>query len=271
MNPMRHWMRLLEANAHRVRVFHGSPERVLNLEPAPLYGVRDFGFAASYGVDRSDNDHGFVHTLEFRFDNLCDPDTLNELFEQHRIEPWPSAAGVFIQHPEFMSFLTEAGYDGLTAHDFGFRSDFEELPVWMVVNAARQVTKIDVVEVTKDHLGQKHEPSDLTEAGRAAGGGEIGVNGYHYKGGQFLPSTDAPPGTWRVKIKGKSHLIQAKRELVAPGVLEYAPTPFSRAIFTLIREIVTIAPDGTLGVIDNPTAVNYYGRGITPGIKGVSD
>ena len=109
-------------------------------------------------MDRSDHDRGFVHTLEFQFANLCDSDTLYALFQQHGIEPWPSAAGVFINNPEFMAILTDAGYDGLTAHDFVFRSDFEELPVWMVVNAATQVNKIEVVEVTQDHLGQQHEP-----------------------------------------------------------------------------------------------------------------
>jgi hypothetical protein len=158
MNAMRHWMRLLEANAHRVRVFHGSPERVLKLEPGPLYGARDFGFAASYGLDRSNDGHAYVHTLDFQFNNLCNQDTLNDLLEQHGIEPLPSAAGVFIQNPEFMQILTDAGYDGLTANDFGFRSDFEELPVWMVVDAIKQVAVVDVADVTAEHMRQRHAP-----------------------------------------------------------------------------------------------------------------
>lgn len=147
------------ANTRRVRVFHGSPERTFKLQPAPLYGVRDFGFAASYGLERSHDGHAFVHTLDFQFANLCDPDALSALFDRHHIEPWPSAAGVFIEHPEFLKILIDAGYDGLTAHDFGFRSDFEERPVWMIVNAARQATVIEVVEVTDTDLHHQHGPA----------------------------------------------------------------------------------------------------------------
>jgi hypothetical protein len=71
-----------------------------------------------------------------------------------------SIHGLFIQNPEFMKILIDAGYDGLTAYDFGFRSDFEEQPVWMVVNAARQVTMIDMVEVTQADLHYRHEPAN---------------------------------------------------------------------------------------------------------------
>jgi hypothetical protein len=101
----------------------------------------------------------------------------------------------------------------------------------------------------------------ITEAGRAQSGGETGVNGFPYKGGQFLPSTTAPPGTWRVKIKGKSKLLHNKMWLVAPGQQEMAPTPFSRSIFSGIREYVN-DEHGKLSI--NPTkeiAIEYvYGN-----------
>jgi hypothetical protein len=157
MHVMRAWMRLVETRAGTVRVFHGSPEASIRLAAEPLYGVRDFGFAASYATDRG-HGTGFVHTFDFHFDNLCDAASLQTLFDAHGIEPWPSAAGVFINNPEFLPILTEAGYDGLTAHDFGFRSDFEELPVWMVVNAARQARHVAVVSATKDDLRHSHAP-----------------------------------------------------------------------------------------------------------------
>jgi hypothetical protein len=60
-------------------------------------------------------------------------------------------------------------------------------------------------------------------------GGEIGVNGYAYKGGQFLPSTQAEPGKW--KVAGK--WVKTSREMIAPGQWEVQPTPFSRAIFSI--------------------------------------
>lgn len=101
----------------------------------------------------------------------------------------------------------------------------------------------------------------ITEAGsRAQIGGETGVNGFPYKGGQFLPSTTAPPGTWRVKIKGKSKLVHNKTWLVAPGKMAMAPTPFSRSIFAMIREYVN-DEHGVLSINPNKeTAVSYvYG------------
>lgn len=159
MGDMRRWITLAEGQRRTVRVYHGSTERTLRLEPAPLYGVRDFGFAASYGLERASSaGDAFVHTLDFAFANLCDADALEHLFATHDITPWPSAAGVFIDHPEFMHILIEAGYDGLTASDFGFRSDFEEKQVYMVVNAKRQVTWRDVVAVSSDDLRHEHAP-----------------------------------------------------------------------------------------------------------------
>jgi hypothetical protein len=60
-------------------------------------------------------------------------------------------------------------------------------------------------------------------------GGETGVNGYFYKGGQFLPSTQAEPGKWKIGKKW----VTTRREMVAPGVWEVQPTPFSRALFSI--------------------------------------
>ena len=63
---------------------------------------------------------------------------------------------------------------------------------------------------------------------RAIEGGQDGINGYSYKGGQFLPSTEAPPGTWRVKAKGKYQTIANGAEEIEPGVSQPRPTPFSK-------------------------------------------
>lgn len=62
---------------------------------------------------------------------------------------------------------------------------------------------------------------------QAKKGGEVAEsNQYHYKGGQFLPSTAAEPGKWKIGKKW----IHSGKELVEPGVYEHQPTPFSRAI-----------------------------------------
>ena len=62
---------------------------------------------------------------------------------------------------------------------------------------------------------------------QAKKGGEIAEsNQYHYKGGQFLPSTSAEPGKWKLGKKW----VHAGKEMIEPGKYEHQPTPFSRSI-----------------------------------------
>jgi hypothetical protein len=69
---------------------------------------------------------------------------------------------------------------------------------------------------------------------QAKKGGELAEsNQYHYKGGQFLPSTTAEPGKW--KVGGK--WVTSGKELTEPGKMEHQPTPFSRSIFSQIHGI----------------------------------
>src|SRR5215471_17267139 len=53
--------------------------------------------------------------------------------------------------------------------------------------------------VESDH--PRNKSGEFTKgAGRARRGGEVAVsNKAFYKGGQFLPSTEAPPGTYKIK------------------------------------------------------------------------
>ncbi|MFM0165664.1 hypothetical protein PQR39_35180 [Paraburkholderia sediminicola] len=77
-------------------------------------------------------------------------------------------------------------------------------------------------------LTQKRGENEMSN-GQAKQGGEVGVNGYLYKGGQFLPSTQAEPGKWKVGKKW----ITTGREIVSPGKFEVQPTPFSRSLFVI--------------------------------------
>lgn len=94
------------------------------------------------------------------------------------------------------------------------------------------------------------ETSAVEGKARAQAGGETGMNGYIYKGGQFLPNTEAPPGTWRVKRKGKAINIPNGRELVSPGDLQPRPTPFSKSVYQGLQEFTDIGPDGKLRLKD---------------------
>ena len=167
MSELRRWMRLCETSTQTVRVFHGSDEPHLTLRPESMYGVRDFGFAASYPFGRSYSKRGWVHTLDFHFSKLADNAIIEQIADDLGIE---LGTGVVLladrnhpdDSPEYRALhekLVALGYNGITGYDFGFRSDFEELPVWVVFDAAKQVTIIDTVEVTRADIPRKHPRS----------------------------------------------------------------------------------------------------------------
>ena len=139
-----------------IRVFHGSPEKNLRLLPQYLYGVRDFGFAASYAVERG-RGSGFVYTLDFSFHKLGDDKIIDKVCEDNEIENFWGIS-IVEQYPETIKLFQDLGYDGLTSYDFGFRSDFEQLQSWVVFNAAKQVKIIGITEVGPDDLKHTHAP-----------------------------------------------------------------------------------------------------------------
>ena len=87
---------------------------------------------------------------------------------------------------------------------------------------------------------------------RARAGGEIGVNGEHYEGGQFLPSTTLPKQAPTSRKAGTG-----KRE-IAPYVWEVAPEG-KQSIYSRFSHLWKIA-DGKAAVIDNAQALAYYKR-----------
>lgn len=108
------------------------------------------------------------------------------------------------------------------------------------------------------------------KGGRAQAGGEVAKsNGYFYKGGQFLPTTDAEPGKWKIGKKW----INSGQELVEPGKKAIQPTPFSRSIFSMLNAYVEQGKDGKLSLKEGLK----FGDGskvsldseYTPGVKGV--
>lgn len=107
---------------------------------------------------------------------------------------------------------------------------------------------------------------------RAVAGGQVAEsNGYFYKGGQFLPTTSAEPGKWKIGNKW----ITSGRELIAPGEFADQPTPFSRSIFTLLGRgaFLEHRPDGTMtlksGIRDNSGEPLTLDTEVRPGVQGV--
>ena len=87
--------------------------------------------------------------------------------------------------------------------------------------------------VTSENREKYIEEKMEKKSGRAKKGGEIAEsNQYKYKGGQFLPTTSAEPGKWKVGNKW----VRSNKELSEPGKIENSPTPFSKAIFPALRE-----------------------------------
>lgn len=113
----------------------------------------------------------------------------------------------------------------------------------------------------------------IGKAGRAVVGGQVAdANGYFYKGGQFLPSTAAEPGKW--KVDGK--WIKSGRAEVDTRVYEHQPTPFSRSLYELLGPGAFTKRDpntGMLGLLegarDATGAPVSAEMSVRPGVKGV--
>lgn len=112
---------------------------------------------------------------------------------------------------------------------------------------------------------------------RAPVGGTIGVNGHFYKGGRFLPNTQAEPGRWKMGRKW----VSSTQEMIEPGLRAWQPTPFSRSIFSLLAvgAYTRIDDEGRLSLYERedgrPIYCSVTGDPVTvelsvrPGVKGV--
>lgn len=95
--------------------------------------------------------------------------------------------------------------------------------------------------------------------GHAKAGGEVAkTNGYFYKGGQFLPSTDLPPGSFRVGKK----IVKAKKMETAPSQWETQPSPTSRSVYQM-------AAPGYYSTLNRESGKLSFNQGV--GGKGVRD
>ncbi|EOC0020881.1 hypothetical protein ACINJM_004227 [Cronobacter sakazakii] len=92
--------------------------------------------------------------------------------------------------------------------------------------------------------------------GKAKKGGQTGINGQQYKGGQFLPaSKNTVKGqmpTWKAKASSKR-----RSGLTEPGKVEQLP-PGKRAIFGTIRAFVQFE-NGTMAITASDHSLSAYG------------
>lgn len=88
---------------------------------------------------------------------------------------------------------------------------------------------------------------------RARKGGETGMNGEFYEGGEFLPNTDLAS-----RAKGARKPFKAGKRQVAPYVWEFQPYEGARAIFTLFAGIFGKVVDGKMIVNCSDQTLDYY-------------
>ena len=126
------------------------------------------------------------------------------------------------------------------------------------------VTSENRDEYMAKKLEQKKSRSQAKKGGETAES-----NQYFYKGGQFLPSTEAEPGRWKVGKKW----VHAGKEMTEPGKYEHQPTPFSRAILGLVHGWAERDKDNNLklreGISDHTGKPVTHDTEIRPGVKGV--
>lgn len=186
-------------------------------------------------VEASDENGGdVVFSPAWYFTNI--PDTGNRAINEAYIEYRKREAGVWEE------------------------SDAQATSINQASNEGEKINTGADVPVTPGEAGPAR-PAPAQEPdtdGRAAPGGEIGVNGYFYKGGQFLPSTMAEPGTYRITVNGKRKKYTKGQQLIAPGERQVQPTPSSRALFDVFNMFWDLNDDGTVKPIDNQAALENY-------------
>lgn len=92
---------------------------------------------------------------------------------------------------------------------------------------------------------EPQDPQPEPPTGRAKPGGEVGINGFFYKGGTFLPSTQLPPQG------SKGRTTRVRTLLIEPGVRAEAPEGYG-AIFGSYQEFIQVGADGVASVQERP-------------------
>lgn len=93
-----------------------------------------------------------------------------------------------------------------------------------------------------------------TVNGKAKKGGQTGINGEHYKGGQFLP---ASKHTVKGQLRTRQFSPKPRSDLIEPGKVEQLP-PGKKAIFGTIRAFVQIE-NGKMAITASDHSLSAYG------------
>lgn len=89
---------------------------------------------------------------------------------------------------------------------------------------------------------------------RAIAGGEYGVNGEFYQGGEFLPSS---PTTVKGEVKKSETVFKPRKQQIAPYVWEVQPFENARSLYTEI-EVFTQEVDGQFKIVAREKTLTYF-------------
>ena len=94
---------------------------------------------------------------------------------------------------------------------------------------------------------------------RAGKGGEKGINGEWYDGGQFLPGS---PNTIKGEMKATGNKRGTGKQEIAPYIWEVAPSPELKSIYQSVAGIFakTNLETGKLEFCASQQTLNYFSR-----------
>jgi hypothetical protein len=199
---------------------------------------------------------------------MADADRIAAALRYQQDQAMPSPLAAAIQSPEYI---------GGALRDPQFYGDIGRRLSGLLKGGLQDIlpTGAGPIMAKQGYEADPNYMQKMTDAGfagmtsQAKIGGQIAdSNGYFYKGGQFLPSTAAEPGKW--KVDGK--WVTTGKRLVEPGTFEVQPTPFSWPIFPMLNPYLNKTPEGFKFRDDikafgdgSPFDVNAMVR---PGVKG---
>jgi len=192
--------------AGRKVFYHGGNKKLNKLSDEIIYSIQgNKPFAESYSVGRHGQKTPKVTALQLKSNtNLAAPDdfhrTLDELgladeyagrtVRQETVD-YASEAD-WARDPRIKDALQRQGYDGVDGlYDFGFRSDFEQLPVTVVFNAKKSMRIINDVPARKAVKYRESMPKKVIRPSRGGPnvpGAEREVAGELVRAGDINPA-----------------------------------------------------------------------------------
>jgi hypothetical protein len=136
---------LENSRAIKKTVFHGGKKILTqaDLTNDIMYFSDDREFSEEYSKARHRQVYPKITVVNITITNPAPPHLIESLAKKLGINTDSQSVASILEEDGIVDLLAKLGYDGAIANDFGFRSDFEEIPVYVVFNAKKQVTVLN--------------------------------------------------------------------------------------------------------------------------------